>query len=338
MTSPLVLLLLALGSLTLLRLLHATFHFLTFHLILPARPLSAYQRPSHPRGAHALVTGASAGIGLGIARALARCGFHVILHGHLPAELAAAAASLRAAYPAATVRTLVLDARTASGGDIDAALRRLEEEGVCVSVLVNNVGGIPVAEPAVRGLGTFTAGEVDAVVDMNARFMARVTAGVMRRFFFVQREAEGGGRSLVLSVGSAAGRLPVPWLALYSATKAFNAALSEAVAREMEAEGRAVDCLAVVPGEVRSQGNCRGVPGWAPGWEEYGGCVVRKVDGAVARGWREMRPFWRHDLEMAVVGWLPRGVVEAAVREAGGRKREAWKGGKREAWKGRKGE
>jgi 17beta-estradiol 17-dehydrogenase / very-long-chain 3-oxoacyl-CoA reductase len=73
------------GLLTLLYILTSLYHFLTLHLLLPSHPLSSYKRPgSEPT--YALITGASAGIGLGIAQALVKRGFGVILLGHLEDE------------------------------------------------------------------------------------------------------------------------------------------------------------------------------------------------------------------------------------------------------------
>lgn len=60
--------------------------FLTFHLLTPSSPLQKYKVPDTT--AYALITGSSAGIGLGIAQELVAQGFGVILHSRLPEELA----------------------------------------------------------------------------------------------------------------------------------------------------------------------------------------------------------------------------------------------------------
>lgn len=101
-----------LGFLTLLRLSHQLYQFLTFHFVKPANPpLAAYKRSSPDNAtttttttgktenaAYALVTGSSAGIGLGIARELVLQGFGVVLLGHLPDELASAKSFLLSHY------------------------------------------------------------------------------------------------------------------------------------------------------------------------------------------------------------------------------------------------
>ena len=113
---------------------------------------------------------------------------------------------------------------------------------------------------------------------------------------------------------------------LYGATKSFNWALSVGLARELQAhpETAHVDCLAVVPGEVHSQGNRQGVPANAPRWDEFGRDIVLKADGALRRGWRDMRLHWRHDLELAAYVVLPEGARTQGITDMLRRKRDAW--------------
>ncbi|KAK3903535.1 NAD(P)-binding protein [Staphylotrichum tortipilum] len=331
---PVILALAGVGAIVVLRSLHAVSQFLAFHLLTPAEPLKKYKRANAT--ACALITGASAGIGLGIAQELVRQGFGVVLLGHLPDELEAAAASLRvlvgSAPPPDLVRTVCLDARTSTPEEMRSAVDALATPSYPITILVNNVGGNPVSPPAFRTHATYAAGDVDAVINQNARFMARLTALLLPRLIGEDPKARGGGgRSLVLTLSSAA-HVGTPWLVMYGATKAFNRAFGAGLARELAADAATshVDSLVVVPGEVVSQGNCRDVPAGSPRWDEFGKAVVRKVDGAVGRGWREMAAWWRHGVE----GWLLKvvgeGVRTKGVTEQLGRKKRAWDGVKRE--------
>jgi 17beta-estradiol 17-dehydrogenase / very-long-chain 3-oxoacyl-CoA reductase len=73
------------GILTVLYAVQCLYSFLTLHLLTSKHPLKNYKRAgSEPT--YALITGASAGIGLGIGKALVKQGFGVILLGHLPDE------------------------------------------------------------------------------------------------------------------------------------------------------------------------------------------------------------------------------------------------------------
>jgi 17beta-estradiol 17-dehydrogenase / very-long-chain 3-oxoacyl-CoA reductase len=295
-----------------------TFRFLTFHFLKPSHPLAAYKRAG--TSAYALITGSSAGIGLGIAQELARHGFGIVLLGHLPDELDEAAMSLREIKPGIPVRILVLDARTATPEAIEVALQSISD--LPVSILVNNVGGNAVTKPALREFNTYSCADVDAVIDQNTRFMARLTALMLP---FLTRRQHNTERSLILNLSSG-GMHGVPWLVLYGATKAFAWAFSAGLSRELQAhpETAHVDCLAIVPGEVHSQGNSQAVPAHAPYWDSFGRNVVLKADSALQRGWRDMRPHWRHDLELAIVVALPEKVRTRALTDMTRRKRDGW--------------
>lgn len=320
----------AVGGLTLLRAAYTALDFLAFHIITPRQPLKAYKHPG-PELTWALITGASAGIGLGVAQELVRQGFGVILLGHLADELEASAAELRSMGPGtgpAPVDTVVMDARTATADEMAALARRLSSRRV--TILVNNVGSIPIALPAFRGVGTLSTADVDAVINMNARFMARLTALMLpllsRRDEGVgEKEQQKNRRALILNTSSI-GMVGLPWIVMYSATKAFNWAFSRGLSRELEADPatRHVDCLCVVPGDVLSQGNSVNVPSNAPTWDYFGRCVVRKADGALARGRRDMRPYWLHDVQVGLMNALPESMRTSALQDMMGKKRDAF--------------
>ncbi|KAH6847205.1 hypothetical protein B0I37DRAFT_374490 [Chaetomium sp. MPI-CAGE-AT-0009] len=304
--------------------LYSAAQFLSFHFITPSKPLQKYKRPG--TDAYALITGASAGIGFGIAQELVRQGFGVILLGHLPDELASAATALRAIHPdrpASLVRTLTMDARTATPQEMESAIASLSP--LAITILVNNVGGNPVAIPPFRTHATYTCDDVDAVINQNARFMARLTALLLPTLSAAPAEGSTNQRSLILTLSSAA-HIGLPWLVMYGATKAFNRAFGAGLARELTTDPSTahVDSLVVTPGEVLSQGNCRGVPGSAPTAERFGRDVVRKVDGAVSRGWREMHAHWWHGVEEVLMGIAPEAALTQGVTEQVEKKKVAW--------------
>lgn len=311
--------------------LQSTARFLAFHLLTPSEPLKKYKRAD--TDAYALITGASAGIGLGVARELVNQGFGVILLGHLAVELAAAADSIRQARPGAKVRTLLLDARSTTPDDMAAAVASLSSE-LTITVLVNNVGGNPVNNPPFRPLGTYSVADVDAVINQNARFMARLTALLIPTLSstttnttttsVTPRTAQ-EERSLILTLSSAA-QVGVPWLVMYGATKAFNRAFGAGLARELAAcaETARVDSLVVVPGEVLSQGNCQSVPRSAPTADRFGRDIVRKADAALRNGWREMHPHWLHGIEDVLLRIAPEAALTKGLVDQLWAKKVAW--------------
>lgn len=293
--------------------------FLTLHFKKPSHPLHSYKRVG-PGPAYALITGSSAGIGLGVAHALVKEGFAVILLGHLRDELSDAKNALKKLQPGSVVQTIVLNAETASPKEIDSAVQSIAK--FQVSILVNNVGGNPVKLPAFRILSSYSHEDVDAVISMNARFMARLTASMLP---ILSRKPTEGERSLIINLSSAA-MVGVPWLVMYGATKAFNWSFSCGLARELRAQPELnhIDCLAIIPNEVRSQGNCEGVSSSEPDWEYFGQCIVNRVDAAISRGQRELKPFWLHDIQIGILNALPEGLRSSSLIEAIGRKKEAF--------------
>jgi 17beta-estradiol 17-dehydrogenase / very-long-chain 3-oxoacyl-CoA reductase len=299
--------LMGVGAFTLLFTTYFIIRFLTFHLIKRLHPLQSYKRAG-PEPAYAVITGSSAGIGFGIAQALVKEGFAVILLGHLPDELAEAKATLQNLRPNAVVRVLVMNAITATPKEMDAAVQSIAD--LQVSILVNNVRGFPVKLPIYRALATYSNEDVDAFINMNARFMARLTTLMLP---ILSRKSGPKERSLILNVSSG-GREGMPWAVMYGATKAFNWGFSCGLARELEAspETNHIDCLAIIPGEVRTQLN-NDLPDSEPSSDHFGQCVVGKVDNALSRGQRDMRPFLMHDIKIRIGEILPAGIKTTAL-------------------------
>ncbi|KAL8403302.1 hypothetical protein RB594_008525 [Gaeumannomyces avenae] len=302
--------------------------------------------------AWALVTGASAGIGLGIAHELALLGFGVVLLGHKSEELSAAADAIRAEVgfvpsssssssdsdsdddsdsdsdddndndPRDPVRTVVMDAAAATNAEMERALLGPVLGGALnVTVLVNNVGGQPAPlDPVFQRLDGYGADEADAILNLNARFMLRLTRMALPPLIAAVADGGGGGgnsgrrRALVLNVASAAGVIGIPGVAAYSASKAFVLCLTRTLAREMAAAagggGLAVDFVAVVPGDVSSQGNTAAAAG-SPGAREFARAVVATAGRAARRGQRELVPWPAHAVQVGLL----RSVVPAWVTE-----------------------
>ena len=167
-----------------------------------------------PAGSFALVTGASAGIGEAIARGLARRKVPLLLVARSGDKLAALAGELRDLSGVA-VEPIVLD--LASEGAAGRLAAATEGAGKPVGLLVNNAAfgyyGPQEQQDLERTLRMLRL-NVETLVDLTHRLLAPM-------------RARGGG--YVLNVASTAAFLPVPYMAVYAATKAFVLSYSQAL-------------------------------------------------------------------------------------------------------------
>jgi short-subunit dehydrogenase len=182
-----------------------------------------------------VVTGASRGIGLAIARRFAKAGCDIALLARNAAPLREAAAAIERDF-AVNALAVAIDITAADAPQsIDA---RLAEHGYYTDVLVNSAG---------IGLsGAFEEheqAEIEQLIDLNVaaltRLMHHALPGMLGR-------ARGG----ILNIASIGGLVPGPYQAAYYASKAYVISLTEAVA--VENAGSGVRFTAVAPGPVNT--------------------------------------------------------------------------------------
>lgn len=200
-------------------------------LLWRARPIFHAVRPSlrERYGEWALITGASAGIGAEFARALARDGMSCVLTARRADRLQALASELESAYAVQT-RIVGQDLSTPEGADrlVDAVA------DLDLAVLVANAGyGLAgrFDTQDVRRLGEMVQLNCAAPVVMINRLLPRL---------------EARGRGAIIVVSSTAGHQPLPFNAVYAATKAFDLFLGEALWGELQGTG--IDALVLQPG------------------------------------------------------------------------------------------
>lgn len=184
----------------------------------------------------ALVTGASGGIGLEIARELAARGHPLVLAARSEGRLDAAAAELTAAHGVRVERVAVDLAALEGPARLAAAL---QAKGIAPEILVNNAGvGMhgPLAEADVAALAS--------MLQLNVTSLA-----VLTRLLLPGMRVRGRGR--ILNVGSTAGFVPGPFMAAYYASKAFVVSLSIALAEELRGTG--ITVTALCPGATASE-------------------------------------------------------------------------------------
>ena len=178
-----------------------------------------------------LITGASSGIGLELARCFAADGCKLILLARNPEALETLAGELRQTHK---IETFVLTADLSRPEIPARVFKELQGRGIKVDVLVNNAGfganGTFAGLPLPRQL---------EIIQVNITALTNLTG----LFLPGMIERRRGG---VLNVGSLAGFLPGPGMAVYFATKAFVLSFTEALTEELAGTG--VTATALCPG------------------------------------------------------------------------------------------
>jgi serine 3-dehydrogenase len=188
-------------------------------------------------GKTALVTGASAGIGLACARRFAAMGAHLVLWARRTERLDAEAEAIRRAHGVA-VRTATVDVRDRSA--VDQAAAALVATGAVPDILVNNAG-------LAAGLDLLHEGDPDdwdRMIDTNIKGLLYVT-----RAFLPHMVARGRGH--VVNLGSLAGHQTYPRGNVYGATKYAVRALTESMALDLV--GTPIRVSSVSPGLVETE-------------------------------------------------------------------------------------
>lgn len=173
---------------------------------------------------HALVTGASSGIGEAIAHKLGKAGVGMVLVARRKERLD----GLAARYP--NVEVLAADLTTAEG--LDSVLARLGDTTLpAVELVVNNAG--------FGTSGSFSAADPERLsreISLNVNALTRISHEAVRQM-------QPRGRGYLLNVSSIASFQPGPDLAVYAATKAFVTSLTQALHEELRGSGIRVTAL-----------------------------------------------------------------------------------------------
>lgn len=186
----------------------------------------------------ALITGASGGIGLAIARVLGEEGYGLTLSARRADKLEQEAQGLRdAGFEVNTV-----PANLADEADLLALFAAHKERYGRLDALVNNAG---------VGIGAELSGIETKFLDMQLAINLRALILGTREGLPLLREAGAEhGKALILNTASLAGKGGQPLLSVYGATKAAVINFTEAAARETANAG--IQCTALAPGFVNT--------------------------------------------------------------------------------------
>ncbi|MDX1539838.1 MAG: SDR family oxidoreductase [Geminicoccaceae bacterium] len=183
-----------------------------------------------------LVTGASAGIGAELARCFATDGADLVLLARRADRLESVAGELRARH---RVEVTVLPADLARPGEAERIQGELKARALEVDVMVNTAG--------FGARGRFVDLDHQRQLDMIQLNLTSLVDLTWRLLPAMVERRRGG----VLNVGSQAGFLAGPRMAVYYATKAFVLSFTEALAEELRGSG--VTATVLAPGPVNTE-------------------------------------------------------------------------------------
>jgi short-subunit dehydrogenase len=204
----------------------------------PARATHPHLPPEHHTmeyrpNRYALVTGASSGIGLELAKVLAAHGHDLVIVARRPDALHALASELAATYE---VKVVPLARDLFEPRAAHEIHEEVHDKGIVVDILVNDAGqgvyGRFAETPLERQL---------AIIQLNVVALTTLTWLFLRDM--VLRDE---GR--ILQLGSIVSELPAPLQAVYGGTKAYVLSFTEALISELRDQGSAVTVTTLQPG------------------------------------------------------------------------------------------
>ncbi len=239
---------------------------------------------------YALVTGATGGLGKAFVYALIKRGYDLILTGRSAEKLAVLQAEIAAK---SEVQVHAIAADLANTESRRALMDEVQTKGLKIGLLVNAAGA-----DVQKAFTQYTQEKI--------AFQCRVNFEAAVDFcrFAIEQRAE---RLEIINISSVSGIYPMPYFAIYSATKGALTSFSASLREEMK--GKGVSVTAILPGamptredikeQIKGQGVWGKLAAKSPDWvAEYALKAVRKNKRKAIPG------FW-NKLMRASTAWLP---------------------------------
>ena len=254
---------------------------------------------------HALITGASSGIGEEVAKQLASRATLLVLVARRRDRLEQLRDELLAKHPQLRIEVRTTDLTDTA--QIAALLDWIAAEKFPLDLLVNNAG--------LGDLGSFASADaekLDRMMLVNMVALTRLTRALLPPMIARKRGA-------ILNVSSSAGFMPMANFAVYAATKAYVTSFSEALRSELRGAG--VSVTALCPGPVETEFT-KVAHRKADGDSAFGPAFVyvsvQDVVSAALRGIERERaiviPGWAMKAGMALVRLTPMPLLRWASR------------------------
>lgn len=189
----------------------------------------------HTRKPYCLITGASNGLGRELAHLYAKHCQHLILVARNKDSLNQLAEELQNRHGISAL-AIALDLEKPEA--IDQLVSRIQNEKITVTTLINNAGFGDFGSCESRPLATLSR-----MIQLNCQSLVALT-------WHFANEMKKRGSGTIVNIASTAAFQPIPYMAVYAATKAFVLSFSDAVHEELQESG--VHVLTVCPGPFRS--------------------------------------------------------------------------------------
>jgi short-subunit dehydrogenase len=257
----------------------------------------------------AVITGASAGIGVALARVFARHGHELALVARREDRLRELADEIASS---GRPRPMVMAIDLAKPGAAREIADRLAAENVEPQFVVNNAGFGLVGLAGVRDRG-----EQLQMIDLNVRALTELSLA------FVDSLARHRGG--LLNVGSMAGFLPGPGMAVYYATKAYVLSFTEALHSELKPRGIrvAVLCPGPVPTEFAERAGISSGKLAPSILTQSAEDVAEAGYRGLMDGHRTIVPGFLNRLITVLIRLIPRRIILAVVDSRQSRRRSA---------------
>ena len=190
-------------------------------------------------GCHALITGASAGIGREFACQLAGRARTLVLVARREQRLTQLREELVGRNP--DLRVDIHRSDLSRRADVEELVAWVATQPFTIDLLINNAG--------LGDMGTFATSDrekLENMLQVNMVALTQLTRAVLPPM--IERQ-----RGVILNVSSSAGFLPIPNFSVYAATKAYVTSFSEGLRGELRGTGIIVSALC--PGPVRTEFN-----------------------------------------------------------------------------------
>jgi hypothetical protein len=188
------------------------------------------------QGKTAVITGASSGIGVEFANRFAERGANLVLVARRKDRLQAVAKQIQSKHK---VKVDVVVADLAEVGSAERLFKTLQRKKLQIDVLVNNAG--------FGTMGEFKNHDLNRIaeeIQLNVSTLVQLTRLALPAM--LQRDS-----GVVVNIASTAAYQPVPYMAVYAATKAFVLSFTEALWGELIGTG--VSAIALSPGGTKTE-------------------------------------------------------------------------------------